>query len=220
MTTATSPTCCRSRAGSGHNRSPMTADGVGAAIATNVERVLLGKREQVRIVVGGPAGWRPRAGRRCARRRQDPSREGRGSVDRRHRRPCAGHRGLASRRHHRRDDLRPGSARLGLPPGTALQPRVARRRDQPGDAARAVGAPRGHGRRPCHGRRLPARPARAVPRARDPEPVRGRWDVPVDRGRVRPVRSVRLSRPSGPRRRTRAAPRQRWARARSTCSRR
>ncbi len=29
----------------------MTADGVGAAIATNVERVLLGKREQVRIVV-------------------------------------------------------------------------------------------------------------------------------------------------------------------------
>ncbi len=29
----------------------MTADGVGAAIVTNVERVLLGKREQVRIVV-------------------------------------------------------------------------------------------------------------------------------------------------------------------------
>ena len=75
-------------------------------------------------------------------------------------------------------------------PGPIFANDRARRRDQPRDAAHAVGAARGDGRAPGDGRRRDARAARAVPRHRDREPDRARGDVPAARGAARPVRAA------------------------------
>ena len=102
----------------------------------------------------------------------------------------------------------------------------ARRRDQPRAGQGAVGAARGDGRAARHDRRCPARRARAVPRARHPEPDRVRGRLPAARGAARPVPDEDRRRVPERRRGTRdrlsdgrrAAVGQRRARAPTTCS--
>ena len=72
-------------------------------------------------------------------------------------------------------------------PGPDLHERPARRRDQPGDAEDAVGAARGDGGGAGDGRRRDARAAEPVLPARDREPDRVRGDVPAARGAARPL---------------------------------
>ena len=71
--------------------------------------------------------------------------------------------------------------------GPDLRERRARRRDQPGDAEDAVGAARGDGRAAGHGRRRHARAAGTVPRSRDREPDRAGGHVPAAGGAARPL---------------------------------
>ena len=63
-------------------------------------------------------------------------------------------------------------AQLPLHPGPGLLPAADGRRDQPRQPAHPVGAAAGDAGAPGHRRRPRPRPARAVPRARDPEPDR------------------------------------------------
>ena len=71
-------------------------------------------------------------------------------------------------------------------PGPVFANVAPRRRDQPRDAEDAVGAPRGDGRAAGDDRRHHARAARAVPRARDREPDRAGGHVPATGGAARP----------------------------------
>ena len=66
-------------------------------------------------------------------------------------------------------------------PGPDLRQRRARRRDQPRDAEDPVGAARGDGRAAGDGRRHHARRPTPVPAARDREPDRVRGNVPAAR---------------------------------------
>ena len=93
----------------------------------------------------------------------------------------------AADRRHRPVGLQPEGARVRVPAGPAVREHRARRRDQPRDAANAVGAARGDGRGPDHRRRRVAPAARPVPDPRDAEPARPRGDVPAARGPARPL---------------------------------
>ena len=107
---------------------------------------------------------------------------------RRHVRPAPVHARPAARRHHGHPHLpgrRPRAFDIELGPG--LRQLRARRRDQPGAGQGAVGPARGHGRAPGVDRREDLPRARAVPRARHPEPDRVRGRVPAARGPARPL---------------------------------
>ena len=92
--------------------------------------------------------------------------------------------------------------------GSDLREHRARRRDQPRDAAHAVGAARGDGRAPGDGRRRHAPAADAVPRHRDREPDRAGGNVPAARGAARPLRAALRARLSlGATRRSRSSSR-------------
>ena len=84
-------------------------------------------------------------------------------------------------------DLQPARPRLRVPAGPGLRERPPRRRDQPRDAEDAVGAARGDGRAAGDDRRRHPRAARAVPRARDREPDRAGGHVPAAGGAARPL---------------------------------
>ena len=113
-----------------------------------------------------------------------------------------------------------------VPAGPAVRERRARRRDQPGDAEDAVGAARGDGRAPGHGRRRHAAASRPVPADRDREPDRVRGHVPAARGAARPLLPARDARLPGrgggaaDRPRAAARPPARRARRRSSAARR
>ncbi len=83
--------------------------------------------------------------------------------------------------------VRPARACLLVPTRACLHEHPARRRDQPGDAANAERAPRGHGRTADHGRRPAARAAAPVPHPRNGEPARPRGRLPPPRGPARPL---------------------------------
>ena len=118
------------------------------------------------------------ASRRRSSRTRSPARSGSSSAASSSRRTC-------SRRICRDDDAARRRARV--PAGPGLHERAARRRDQP-DAAEDPGGPaRGDGGAAGHDRGVAAGAARAVPRARDPEPDRVRGHVPAARGAARPL---------------------------------
>ena len=79
------------------------------------------------------------------------------------------------------------TAGVHVPRRARLRERPPRRRDQPGHAPDAVGAPRGDGGAAGDRRRRDPATAPSLPRARDPEPHRARGHLPAARGAARPL---------------------------------
>ena len=173
--------------------------------------------ERVLVV---PARARALPARGRARRRQDARRSRRSPASSAARSPASsspptwcpsdivGTRDLPARPRDVRRRARPGVRQLR-----------ARRRDQPRAGQGAVGAARGDGRAARVDRRQDLRRARAVPRARHPEPDRVRGRLPAARGAARPV--PHEGRRSATRRAARGAARSSaaWASTRRTPSR-
>ena len=86
--------------------------------------------------------------------------------------------------------LQPARRELHFQGGAGLRPRAAGRRDQPGLAAHAVGAPRGDERGAGLERRRDAAAALALPRPRHAEPRRVPRHLPAARGAARPLRDA------------------------------
>ena len=167
----------------------MTADGVGAAIATNVEGVLLGKREQVRIVVaallaGGhvliedaPGVGKTLLAKAVARSIGRTVGRGHGTADL----LPADITGVTIFDQERRDwDFRPEPLFNHV-----LLVEEVTRATPAAQSALLEAMAEGHTTVDGSPHDLPE-----PRRARQPEPVRRRRDVPVDRGRIRPVRRV------------------------------
>ena len=125
---------------------------------------------------------RARAVRGRARDGEDRARPRDRAVDRgRARLARAVHARPPADRRHRALGLQPEGARVRVPPGAGLREHRPRRRDQPRDAAHAVGAARGDGRAPDHrGRRVARRcPTRSSSsRRRTRSTTRGRSRSP------------------------------------------
>ena len=96
---------------------------------------------------------------------------------------------------------RQGAEQFEFHPGGDLRQRRAGRRDQPRHAEDAVGAARGDGRAHGHGRLGAARGAAAVPGGRHAEPDRDGGHLPAARGAARPVPDATVGRLPEPRRR-------------------
>ena len=170
------------------------AQAIAARLLANLETVVVGKHDELALVLaalmsGGhvlledvPGTAKTILARAIAQ-----------SLEGRHVRAHPVHARPAADRRHRALDLQPADARVRVPARSGLRERRARRRDQPRDAADAVGAARGDGGAPGDGRRCHARAARAVPRDRHREPDRPGGDVPAPRGAARPV--LRCARP-------------------------
>ena len=138
----------------------------------------------------------PAAGGR-ARGGQDDARPRARSFDRRRVHPRPGHARPAAERPDRHQRLRPAARRVPVRARAGVRQRRAGGRDQPHDAAHAVGAARADGGAPGHGRGHDLPAARALRRDRDREPHRAARHVPAARGPARPVRdggAGRLSR--------------------------
>ena len=129
----------------------------------NVETVVHGKRTRDRARPRRARVWRPRPARGRSRHGQDDARpRDRAARSRARRRPASSARRTCSR---------PTSTGLSVynqrerdfefRAGPDLRERRPRRRDQPRDAEDAVGAARGDGRAPGHGRRRDAPAARS-----------------------------------------------------------
>ena len=146
-------------------------------IIANVEKVIVGKRRQIILsLVSWFCEGHMLLGRR-ARRGQDDARPGAGrqrrlpfQADPVYARPAAD-------RRDRRVDLQSEDDRVRVSPRPDLRPDRAGRRNQPHDAAHAVGAAGGDGREPGDGRRRDARAAAAVSGHRHAEPDRPRGHV-------------------------------------------
>ena len=93
----------------------------------------------------------------------------------------------AAERRHRRLVLQPARAGVRVPARADLRPGRAGRRDQPRDAADAVGAARGDGGAAGHRRGRDAPAAAAVPGAGDAESDRARGHLPAAGGAARPL---------------------------------
>ena len=164
------------------------AVGVAERLLANIETVVHGKREEIRLVLAALASGGhvlfedvPGTAKTVLARAIARIDRGRG----RHAHPV--HARPAADRRDRALDLQPEDARVRVPAGADLRERRARRRDQPRDAEDAVGAARGDGRAAGDGRRRDAAAARAVPADRDREPDRAGGHVPAPRGAARPL---------------------------------
>ena len=115
------------------------------ALLGNVERVIQGKREPVRLALGVPVRRGAPAHRGRPRRRQDVDGEGDRPVHRRDLEPDPVHARPAAVRRHRGVGVEPGRQRVRVPPRRRVRQRRPRRRDQPGVAQDAVRAARGDG---------------------------------------------------------------------------
>ena len=180
-------------------------------IVENIETVIKGKNEVVRLAARRDPLRRPHPVRGRARHRQDRARPSHRPVDQRHDAARAVHARHAPRRHHRLVDPRPAQGHVRVPSRAGVLQRAPLRRDQPGHAEDAVVAARGHGRAPRVGRRRHLRPAPPVPRAGHPEPDRAGRHVPAARGPARPLPVQAVAGLHGPRRRVRGHVRQREA---------
>ena len=170
---------------------PAEASALAQRMLDNIETVVLGKRDEIALVLAALACERARPARGRPGHGEDRPRPLDRPDDRgRDRRPASSARRTCSRRRHRALDLQPEDARLRVPARPGLRQHRARRRDQPGDAEDAVGAARGDGRASGHGRRRHAAAARAVPRDRHGEPDRAGRHLPAPRGAARPVHAA------------------------------
>ncbi len=165
-----------------------SAPETASRLLANVETVVRGKTEEIRLVLtalvcGGHVLLEdvPGTAKTVLARAIAGSVEGAASQ----RDPV--HAGSPADGRHRALRLQPARPRLRVPPGARVRERPPRRRDQPRDAEDAVRAPRGDGRAAGDDRRRHARAARAVPRARDREPDRAGGNVPAPRGTARPL---------------------------------
>ena len=157
------------------------AAAVAARLIGNVEQVVHGRRPAVELVAAGLAcGWTcPRAGRPW--QWQDHAGPRVRALGRRH--ASAGSRALPTccpaTSPDRRCGIRTSTASSSSP--ARCSPRAARRRAEPGDAARAVCIARSSRRRRGHRRRRPACIARTVLRRRDAKPHRPVRHLPAAR---------------------------------------
>ena len=142
---------------------------VGATIA-QLNRIILGKEQQLRLSHLLPARARPPADRGHSGRRQDDARARARRVARPvlsahpvHQRPAAGG-------HHRRVGVRARDQHVPVPQGPGLRAARARRRGQSRHAEGAERAARGDGRASGDGRRPDLSARQPVLRDRDAEP--------------------------------------------------
>ncbi|CAA9369510.1 MAG: FIG022979: MoxR-like ATPases, partial [uncultured Nocardioides sp.] len=158
-----------------------------------------GPRQAARRAPGDdvPGVGRPPPPRGPARDRQDDAGASAGAVARLLLRPHPVHPGPAALRRDRCDRLRAGPRHVHVPPRADLPQRGPRRRDQPGLAQDAVGAPRGDGGGARHRRRPHPRRGRAVHRDRHAEPHRAGRHLPAARGPARPLPHEEQPRPPG-----------------------
>ena len=165
----------------GDNRVPGDPEAAGARLVANVETVVRGKTEEIRLVLsallcGGhvlledvPGTAKTVLARAIA-----------GSIAGRHVRAHPVHARPPADRRHRSLGVQPARPRLRVPARARLRERRPRRRDQPRHAEDAVGAARGDGGAPGHGRRrhaarCPIRSSSWRPRTRSSRRGRSRF---------------------------------------------
>ncbi len=158
------------------------------AVLDEIERVVVGKRPALTLILTAVLAGGPRAHRGSARPRQDADR----AIVRRRAgsgvHPGAVHAGPAARRPARLDDLRHAVGPLRIPRRAHLHQPAARRRDQPHAAQDPGGAAGGDGRGPGQHRRRNPPAARAFHRSGHRQPDRVRGHLSAAGGPARPVR--------------------------------
>ena len=215
---------------------------VGDKVLANVERVIVGKHQEVRLALVALLCRGPPPDRGRPRHRQDHARQGDRPQPRLHLPAHPVHARPPADRRDRPLDLQPEDPGVRVPAGPDHEPGRAGRRDQPGHAQDPVRAPRVHGGAPGddrrrHAPRCPTRSSSSPRRTRSSTRARSRCRRPSSTGscsasgsgtRSRSTRSSSSTSRSG-RTRSRTSPRSaRWtscarcrpASARSTSTRR
>ena len=168
-------------------RPPMPIQEAGEKVIANVERVIVGKHEEVRLALVALLCQGHLLIEDVPGHRQDRARQGHRPEPGLHLPAHPVHARPAALGRHRPLDLQPEDPGVRVPAGPDHGPDRARRRDQPGDAQDAVGAARVHGGAPGDGRRHDLPDAVAVPGHRHPEPDRVRGHLRAARGAARPL---------------------------------